>query len=204
MDLAAERQMRDAAMAWLRDREANGTTAFSRRDFFSYLGRDIRFMNPQTGIWKPAGWRGALSISTVYTPESSTRPYEDADIGLDGLGRYKWRGLDPDHADNRALRAAMDHHLPLIWFLGFAPGRYAAVYPVYLVKEEPSSHQFVVAVGVIDQLGFLDVVYPSADIEVAYTMRETKQRLHQAPFRAAVLDAYTCRCAVCRFGHADL
>jgi putative restriction endonuclease len=204
MDLAAERQMRDAAMAWLRDKESSGITAFSRRDCFSYLGRDIRLMNPQAGIWKPAGWRGALSISTVYTPESGARPYEDAEIGPDGLGRYKWRGFDPDHADNRALRAAMEYHLPLIWFLGFTPGRYAAVYPVYLVKEEPDRHQFVVAVDVIDQLASLDIVYPSADIEVAYTRRETKQRLHQAPFRAAVLDAYTCRCAVCRFGHADL
>jgi putative restriction endonuclease len=199
MDLATERAMRNAAMQWLREREANGPTAFLRSDRFSYLGQTIRFMNPQTGIWKPNGWVGALSISTVFSPKASARPYEDDVVGSDGLGRYKWRGLDRNHPDNRALRAAMENDLALIWFIGSAPGLYAAVYPVFLVKEEPERQQFVVAAPDVtvwdDRAPVLDA---------AYALRETKQRLHQKPFRIAVLGAYKCRCAVCRFGHFEL
>ena len=120
------------------------------------------------------------------------------------LGRYKWRGTDPNHPDNRALRLAMEYHLPLIWFIGFTQGRYAPVYPIYLVGEEPTLHQFIVAADAIHQFAAVDLEFPNAEIERAYAARETKQRLHQAPFRAAVLDAYTCKCAVCRFGHASL
>ena len=64
-------------------------------------------MDPQRGIRKPAGFASAPSIRTVWRPSGAERPYEDA-IGDDGLVRYKWRGDDPDHAENRALRAAMN------------------------------------------------------------------------------------------------
>jgi putative restriction endonuclease len=57
----------------------------------------------QTGIWKPAGLTAALSIRTTYTPPDQPPPYED-DLGLDGYVRYKYRGTDPNHSDNRALR----------------------------------------------------------------------------------------------------
>jgi putative restriction endonuclease len=145
-----------------------------------------------------------LSISTVYTKNPSQRPYEDSAIGPDDLGRYKWRGLDPNQADNCALRTAMEQQLPLIWFLGYASGRYAAVYPVYLIKEEPELQQFVVAVAAMDSPVGFDINYLDSDIEMSYVTRATRQRLHQAPFRAAVLQAYRCRCAVCRFGHPPL
>lgn len=190
-------------MAWLKAREDEGTF-FSREDRFVFQGQGIRLMNPQTGIWKPRGWNAALSISTVFTSPTGRKPYADSEISPDGLGRYKWRGDDPLHADNCALRNAMELDLPLIWFLRFAPGRYTAVYPVFLLKEEPELQQFVVAVDAIHQLGSEDIKFPRDYVEIAYGIRETKQRLHQAPFRARVLDAYRCKCAVCRFGHASL
>lgn len=54
-------------------------------------------------------------------------------------------GVDPEHADNRALRQAMRLGLPMIWFQGVARATYLPVYPVWLSDEEPAWHQFVVS-----------------------------------------------------------
>ena len=69
---------------------------------FTFEGRALRLI-VQTGIWKPAGLEAALSIRTTFTPPNELPPYED-DLGEDGLVRYKYRGTDPNHSDNRALR----------------------------------------------------------------------------------------------------
>src|SRR5262245_12560424 len=111
---------------------------------FTFEGRRIPLISPQTGIWKPAGFEAALSILTTYVPPGTVPPYDD-NIGSEGYPRYKWRGMDPQHSDNRALRAAMVLGKPLIWFLGVARGIYRADYPVWLVDEEPEAQQFVVA-----------------------------------------------------------
>lgn len=86
----------------------------------------------------------ALTILTTYRDRPEDRPYED-DIGIDGYPRYKWRRTDPNLPDNVALRYAMELGKPLAWFVGVAPGLYEAVFPVWLVDEEPEEHQFVVA-----------------------------------------------------------
>jgi putative restriction endonuclease len=71
---------------------------------FVFDGRATKLI-VQPGIWKPAGLDAALSIRTTYTPPHELPPYED-DLGADGFVRYKYRGTDPNHADNRALREA--------------------------------------------------------------------------------------------------
>ncbi|NHN56189.1 HNH endonuclease [Calidifontibacter sp. DB0510] len=113
------------------------------------------------------------------------------------------RGQDADHHENRALRTAMLERLPLIWWLGVQGGGYSAIYPVFLVAEERESQQFVVD---IDQVPQLDINWPSTDLELdpSYRQQLTKMRLHQRPFRAAVLRAYRTSCAVCSFRHGDL
>ena len=110
---------------------------------FEIDGRQFRLMDAQRGIRKPRELSAALSIRTVYTPDGQQRPYEDS-LGSDGLLRYKWRGDNADHAENRALRAAMEGRLPLIWFFGVGPGVYEPIYPAYLLWEEPDQHQFVI------------------------------------------------------------
>ena len=72
---------------------------------FSFEGRPVPLI-VQTGIWKPAGLEAALTIRTTHTPPYALPPYAD-EIDNDGFVRYKYRGTDPAHADNRALRAAM-------------------------------------------------------------------------------------------------
>jgi putative restriction endonuclease len=158
-------------------------------------------MDTQRGIRKPAEIDAALSIRTVFRPEGATRPYEDS-AGPEGLIRYKWRGTDADHPENRALRAAMLAQLPLIWFFGVGPGIYQPVFPVFLLSEEPRLQQFVVDPDVAHGL-----VRPDSAVEEAvrrYILRETWHRVHQPVFRATIMRAYGTRCSVCALAHTEL
>ena len=175
-------------------------SAVELRDF-EFEGRPFLLMDRQRGIRKPAELSAALSIRTVYRARPEDRPYDDS-VGSDGLLRYKWRGDDRDHAENRALRAAMVEQVPLIWFFGIAEGVYKPVYPVYLLWEEPDLQQFVIDPDVARGL-----VAPGAPVDEAmrrYLVRLTRQRLHQPVFRATVLRAYETRCAVCALRHGPL
>ena len=158
-------------------------------------------MDAQRGIRKPRDFTSALSIRTVYTIHGKERPFEDA-VGPDGLLRYKWRGEDPDHAENRALRAAMEEGSALIWFFGIAQGVYKPIFPVYLLWEEPERQQFVIDPDAARGLVSPDL--PVTEHVRRYILRETTQRLHQPVFRATVLRAYETRCAVCALRHGQL
>ncbi len=158
-------------------------------------------MDAQRGIRKPRQLSAALSIRTVYRPEGASRPYEDG-MGVDGFLRYKWRGDDPDHAENRALRAAMEQGVPMIWFFGVGVAQYQPVFPVFIVSEEPGQHQFAVTTEV-----GRDLARPDTPVEAQlrrYIIAETKRRLHQPVFRATVMRAYETRCAVCALRHGEL
>lgn len=102
-------------MEWLKLRTSDGLESISSTDLldFTFDDQHFRLMDPQRGIRKPKELAAALSIRTVYRPHGAKRPYED-EMGDDGLLRYKWRGEDLDHPENRALRAAMELELPLI------------------------------------------------------------------------------------------
>jgi putative restriction endonuclease len=107
-------ELRDTIFAWLRARQIH-KPFFSRQDLasFEYLGRQLRLIGPQTGIWWLKGLsEAAVGIWSAYVPEGRERPYED-NIGADGFLRYKWRGDNPMTADNRALRL---RHLSVVAF----------------------------------------------------------------------------------------
>lgn len=199
-------RLRAAAMAWLDRRTNRGTSPVTRGELsdFRLDGERIPLVDPQQGIRKPKRISAALSILTTYTAPGRQAPYQDLP-GDDGMMRYKWRGTDPEHSDNRALRAACRRNLPLIWFFGAAPGVFHAIYPVVLVAEEPGEHQFVVSLdpdaAVARPAGF---PLPRSAAERAYALRLTKQRLHQPVFRARVIQAYSTSCAMCRLRHPEL
>src|SRR5262249_37940370 len=73
-------------------------------------------------------------------------PYED-EVDYEGNLCYKWRGTDPGHSDNRALREAMRRGAPLAYFYPIARGVYHAIYPVYLVEEDTTRHEFAVVLN---------------------------------------------------------
>lgn len=196
-------RLRDAAMDWLKIRTNDGLESISSNDLldFRFDGEPFRLMDPQRGIRKPKELAAALSIRTVYRPDGAKRPYED-EMGDDGLLRYKWRGEDLDHPENRALRSAMELELPLIWFFGVGVAMYQPIFPVYLLAEEPERHQFVIIPGAIR--GLVDVTSPAESQLRRYVMAESKRRLHQPVFRATVMRAYETRCAVCSLAHGQL
>jgi putative restriction endonuclease len=166
---------------------------------FVFDGAPIRLI-VQPGIRKPARLEAALTIRTTWTPPGAQAPYTD-EVGFDGSLRYKWRGTDPRHADNRALREAMRRQAPLAYFYPVARGIYQAIYPVFLVDEDPANHEFAVDLG-----SYTDQDLEGVDdtLDRRYTRRLTLQRLHQVLFRPKVLRAYESRCALCRLRHLPL
>jgi putative restriction endonuclease len=201
-----DRRLRSAAMQWLDLKTNRGISSVSRAELsgFTLDGERIALVDPQQGIRKPQRLSAALSILTTYTPPGRQAPYNDLP-GDDGMMRYKWRGVDPNHSDNRALREACRRNLPLIWFFGAAPAMFHAIYPVTLVAEEPEQHQFVVNLAPEALApGRVAHTLPQSPAERAYAERLTRQRLHQPVFRARVLQAYATSCAMCRLRHIEL
>lgn len=204
MDMQAIEEMRlhEAALSQLEADKAAGREWYDRHATFQVDHQTIRYMDPQTGIYKPKDWKGALSISTVYRAPGRERPYED-EFGPEGDLRYKLRGDNLAHHQNKALFYAMEYELPIVWFEGFEPGKYYAYWPMFLVSEDPVKHEFTVTAH--RPVGFnVDVGYHRQKIQAEYAPRETRQRLHQARFRAQVMEAYERRCAVCRLAHSPL
>jgi putative restriction endonuclease len=206
-----EMEFREAVFAWIRARQLH-TPFFTREDLsqFEYQGKTHRLIGPQTGIWKVTSISdSAIAFATAYVPDGGKRPYEDGE-GVDGLQRYKWRGTDPNQSDNRALRRSMERHLPMLWLvgIGYVLGTKTQLFdvrlPVYLIGEEPSDHQFVVALEQDQKV--LPSGEPVAVQEIVkrYNERIVKTRYHQPLFRARVIHAYQERCAICRLPFTEL
>jgi putative restriction endonuclease len=176
----------------------DGSLPSSAINSFIFEGRALRLI-VQTGIWKPAGLGAALTIRTTFTPPNQPPPY--ADDVESGVVHYKYRGTDPNHSDNRALRHAMVQGLPLAYFVGVAKSIYVPRYPVWLVDENVARHEFAVAVDEGQRHVDLSAL-PETQRE--YVERLTQARLHQPVFRARVLRAYHERCAMCRLHHPEL
>ncbi|MGH7633729.1 MAG: HNH endonuclease, partial [Gemmatimonadaceae bacterium] len=100
-------------------------------------------------------------------------------------------------------RHAMEQQRPLLYLVGVDPGVYDAVFPVYVIGDDPAQLQFTL---VADQL---DAAARRRDDPLtaarrAYTTRAVMARLHQQQFRRIVLHAYANRCAICRLRHLEL
>jgi len=192
---------RTAAFQWLRQQADMQQEVLSRDALaagFPYQGSFVRLVGPQ-GIFKPAQIRHyPLSITTT-----SKSPYQDAFAPDGKYLRYSYRGTDPNHHENRGLRDAMRDKVPLIYFHSTKPGHYLAVWPVYIVNDDPGRLLFTVAADDPLQVGRLS---DDADDEIrrGYITRVTRQRIHQRTFRDRVLSAYREQCAVCRLRHTVL
>lgn len=189
----------------LRARSGDRLTTQQLNDF-EFEGRNIALLQHMRGIRTISGLECALTIRTTYASTPDARPYEDGE-GPDGYLRYKWRGTDPLAYDNVALRRAYELGRPLAYFMGIAPGQFIALYPVWLVGEEPQALQFIVAVDEVMREQWEEALYPHpADLALRreYAEQAIRTRLHQRAFRARVLLAYESRCALCQLRHAEL
>lgn len=164
-------------------------------------GVRIPLWNYQKGIFKPAllGRDGAaLSIQT-----SASSPYADSHDAGEGSIVYKYRGTNPGHPDNAALRRAMNGRLPLIYLVAVDPGFYDAVLPVYITGDSPDSLEFTLQADQSVQLTAVDDSAMSV-LRRAYLTRAVLQRLHQQQFRRIVLAAYREQCCICHLKHVEL
>ncbi len=105
---------------------------------FMFRGQRIPFISPR-GIFKPAQMAHLLSIKTVIPDARGRIWYEDQKqvhgqiYSGDETVSYSFMGTDPGAYDNELLREAMILKLPIIYFLGTAPGRYQPLYPTFIV-----------------------------------------------------------------------
>lgn len=168
------------------------------REGFQFDGRRISFGSFFKGIHRPTTMRGPAALTlTTAARVSGKRPAYDDELDPDaGAVVYHYRAGDIDQPDNRALRAAFEQQVPLIYFHGVTPGQYLAVAPVFVVSDDPAQRQVLLQVGLpVADMGPTGPV-SSADVR-AYALREVRQRLHQQRFRLTVLHAYQHRCAIC-------
>lgn len=166
---------------------------------FLFQEERIPLINPQRGIFKPQQMRFLLSIRTVYPRPGGKVWYDDQrDVHRqifegDETIEYAFMGRDPNAADNRWLREAYENRVPIIYFIGIAPGRYEAELPAFVTVWDPIGLKVRVAFGELDQER---IAPPDTGLERRYALRAVKQRLHQASFREAVISAYNGRCAI--------
>ena len=203
-DREHDERVRAAAFGWLASQVSSEDGVVSRgvlADGFEFGGSRLRFVGPQ-GIFKPSIMQLPLSITT-----SPNSPYDD-EMGTDKLLRYKYRGEDPYHRDNVGLRTAMQHHLPLVYFHGLVPGRYMAIWPVYVVGDSMGALEFSVT---CEASTLIDPVFsvqeegePFGELRREYAAVEVPRRIHQRAFRERVLRAYRHQCAFCSLRHGEL
>jgi putative restriction endonuclease len=183
------------------------------REGFQFRGRRVSLGSFYSGIFRPKEMSGPAALSLVTTAPKVGRaaPYEDEFD--ETAGRFTYRFRDPQgstataarqaEADNRALIAAHELSVPIIYFRGIAPGQYAIVAPAFVMSVDRARRLVELEAG----LPFADVtdagLVSDPDLR-RYATREAVFRLHQHRFRAAVLRAYATRCAVCRLREATL
>jgi putative restriction endonuclease len=153
----------------------------------------------EPSLEKPQQMQFLLSIKTVFPKPGGKVWYDDqrevhrqifeSDETID----YAFMGRNPDAADNRWLREAFENRIPIIYFLGIAPGRYQAMLPAFISGWDATALKAGVAFGLPDHEALAP---PKNALERRYALRAVKQRLHQASFREAVITAYNGRCAL--------
>ncbi len=189
MRLAAAEHVRRIAVA-------DVITSTQLAEGFIFEGERVPLINPQRGIFKPRSMDHLLSVRTVFPRTGGRVWYDDQRIVHEQVSRgnelidYAFMGANPDAADNRWLRQAHQDQVPIIYFLGVAPGRYTAIWPAFIADWSAADLTARLAFGSSKPIGIPDTA------ERRYASRLVQQRLHQARFREAVLAAYSGRCAI--------
>lgn len=204
-----DKRVRLAAFQWLSEQVALHGDVLTRSlllQGFEVDGRRVPLVSAQ-GIFKPKVL-DEIPLTITTTVKS---PYADR-VSPDGLMLYSYRGEDPNHRENAGLRKAMMQGTPLIYLHAVVPGKYMAVWPVFIVGDDQGSLTFSVA---IDDDKYVDAYEHAGTDGLSIGEREDDgrrryvtsivlKRLHQRGFRERVLDAYRQQCALCRLRHTEL
>lgn len=102
----------------------------------------------------------------------------------------------------------MTRRSPLVYFHRVVEEKYLAVWPVFIVGDDPAKLTFKVEV---DDAGYAKypsvgdaVSVPAEEARRSYITATVRQRVHQRSFRERVLNAYREQCALCRLKHEEL
>lgn len=202
MEIELDVRMRSAAFSRIHQLNATHDVLSSQQlaEGFPFEGQRVPLVNPQRGIFKPRQMRYLLSIRTVF-PRSGARVwYDDQRLAhrriydSQDLIEYAFMGNDPEAADNRWLREACAQRIPVIYFIGVAPGRFLAQVPAFITRWDRAALKAMV--GFSESVDYAGAPFSDAEPARRYALGIVKQRLHQATFRQAVLSAYGGRCAV--------
>ncbi len=166
---------------------------------FGFNDETVLLMNRAGGIFKPRQMQqGVLSIKTTIPRKgASANIYNDHSVD-DGYYQYSLQQGDPYGGRNKCLWQAFENKQPFIYFHAIAPAVYQALWPCFIEDISAAEGYAKVLVGSVQASGLTEegnYRVPN-EIESRYLVRETKVRLHQSSFRAAVLDAYKNRCAI--------
>jgi len=166
---------------------------------FTFKGERITLLGPQ-GIWKPKVMTHPLSITSI-----SNGPYSDS-YTKEGFLKYKYRGTDPTHSDNRGLRSLISLRKPLIYFHSIIRGKYLATWPIFIIEDNRQDLVFTVA---LDDIKSVKNEFEQANEDATYYRRSyltstIQTRVHQRSFRERVLLAYQNHCALCNLKHVEL
>ena len=193
--------IRIAAFDWLKKQTDIYGDSLPRKileDGFVYFGQIVRLLGPQ-GIWKPKQMGLPLSITTIMDSQYDDKPDSR------GFLNYRYRGDNPNHRDNAGLREVMRLRKPLVYFFNIFPGKYLASYPVYIIKDNPTTLTFTVA---IDDMAYLHVDRVEDTMagteRRSYITQAVLYRAHQRQFRERVIAAYRSQCTLCRLKHVEL
>lgn len=202
-----EEEIRASIFMWLKEKTDFNGGIFDRNELiygFSYKGINITLLGP-SGIWFPKGFEYPISITTT-----SNGPYDDG-FTNEGFLDYSYRGNDTNHRDNIGLRNAYKNRIPLIYFHSIKPGKYVAVWPLFIIKDEPNKLKITAAIdpayvntGIMPSLSKIENQSESELGVRKYITAVTKQRLHQSAFREFVLEAYSRQCTMCKLQHEEL
>ena len=172
---------------------------------FEIDGQKILFANRARGIFKPRQLEAALSVKTTIPKKGSQPWYRDQIFGdegqqeYEGLLRYDLARGGLTDSTNRALQAAWEHRVPLIYLAGIAPSVYQPVFPVWIEGFRPEDGYVLIAPEDFEHRGKSSMMVSRdalrREIEPTYSLTHSRTRNHQSWFSDQIKTAYGWRCA---------
>lgn len=180
----------------------SGSLSRTQLEQFEFQGQRYRLLDAQGGIWNPtasgtATWPRPGLVATMSIATTLKSPYNDEELD-DGVWRYKYQAGGAA-GKNTKLRRAMEFKLPVLWLKQISSSMYVP-YKVFIVADDPADY----SCSISPDLELYRRATAGSPIEKSYAIRETKFRRHQRQFRAEVLSAYKCKCAICSLRHEAL
>lgn len=203
-----DQRIRQAAYAYVCKLIAKSKDGFLTREqlisgFDFVRGKRFSLIHPQWGGYKPDTPIKMSHLLSIKSTRMGKKKYDNPVPPLPELGKteperwpYPFRGKNPDPnaAQNRYLLDALDHRIPLLYFLEtkrqcFVPA------VAKIVNYEREKDRVWVAYKALDvSVEKLEVAGDALEREYAEVKR--KRRLHQRKFHKNVYAAYQGRCAI--------